>query len=327
MAAESLSRRAFADHPQLWRVWSRGAAPTTAVIGRMLGGYLFVPVELALITGFYFVTNTYFGWWQPSESLSDPNIWAAPCRRWRRSAWRCRPGSWRSACSAPCRCRWRRSSARASAAGAAHRVPRSLLEALVFASAHANYPGFPAYSRLVELFVPALIWGLIFLRFGLLPTIILHGTFDLVLMSIRCFWCRGRARAQPRPGRRRPRSLRWRGVLAPRAGRALGCAAASLRNGGWRPADRVGRSPPRVGAPRAGVWTMRIQQALPLLAFAGRWSFSRRPLHGDVPPVRIGRAQAEAIADAALKERGIELGADGDAPPRFAWPATTAAPS
>ncbi len=74
MAAESLSRRAFPHHPQLWRIWSRDAAPTRAVLGRTLGGYLFVPIELALIAGFYFVTNTYFGWWQPSESLSDPNI-------------------------------------------------------------------------------------------------------------------------------------------------------------------------------------------------------------------------------------------------------------
>jgi hypothetical protein len=24
--------------------------------------------------GFYFITNRYFGWWQPSESLTDPNI-------------------------------------------------------------------------------------------------------------------------------------------------------------------------------------------------------------------------------------------------------------
>src|SRR5579864_345326 len=63
MAAESLSRSAFPQHPQLWRIWSRDAAPTQAVLGRTLGGYLFVPIELALIAGFYLVTNTYFGWW------------------------------------------------------------------------------------------------------------------------------------------------------------------------------------------------------------------------------------------------------------------------
>src|SRR5207237_10319706 len=74
MAAEGLSRRAFPDHPQLWRIWSREAAPTPAVLGRTLGGYLFVPIELALIAAFYFVTNRYLGWWQPSEALTDPNI-------------------------------------------------------------------------------------------------------------------------------------------------------------------------------------------------------------------------------------------------------------
>src|ERR1700682_5215845 len=52
MAAEGLSRLAFPDHPQLWRVWSRDAAPTPAILGRTVGGYLFVPIELALIAAF-----------------------------------------------------------------------------------------------------------------------------------------------------------------------------------------------------------------------------------------------------------------------------------
>ena len=68
MAAESLSRFAFAGHPQLWRVWSKAAAPTRSVLGRTLGGYLFVPIELALITVFYYVTNRWAGWWQPLGS-------------------------------------------------------------------------------------------------------------------------------------------------------------------------------------------------------------------------------------------------------------------
>ena len=29
-----------------------------------------MPVELALIAAFYFVTNRWLGWWQPSESLT-----------------------------------------------------------------------------------------------------------------------------------------------------------------------------------------------------------------------------------------------------------------
>ncbi len=49
MAAESLTRRAFPHQPQLWRVWSREGGASRAVLGRTLGGYGFVPIELALV--------------------------------------------------------------------------------------------------------------------------------------------------------------------------------------------------------------------------------------------------------------------------------------
>ena len=56
MAAETLTRRAFGDHPQLWRAWSRrssagddAAAPGASVqiLGLTAGAYLLVPVFLA----------------------------------------------------------------------------------------------------------------------------------------------------------------------------------------------------------------------------------------------------------------------------------------
>src|SRR5581483_8932751 len=74
MAAESLSRRAFPRQPQLWRVWAREPGASRSVLGRTLGGYLFVPIELGLVATFYYATNRYLGWWQPSEVLTDPNI-------------------------------------------------------------------------------------------------------------------------------------------------------------------------------------------------------------------------------------------------------------
>ncbi len=74
MAAEGLTRRAFPHQPQLWRLWSREAGASRQVAGRTAGGYLFVPVELALISLFYYGTNQWLGWWQPSESLADPNV-------------------------------------------------------------------------------------------------------------------------------------------------------------------------------------------------------------------------------------------------------------
>ena len=107
MAAESLTRRAFPHHPQLWRIGSRESASTVQVLGRTVGGYLYTGLELAYIVGFYPIASRLFGWWTPSESLIEPDILATysrGSRRWRR---RCTPGSGRSACSARSRLRER----------------------------------------------------------------------------------------------------------------------------------------------------------------------------------------------------------------------------
>ena len=310
MAAESLSRRAFAGHPQLWRVWSREAAPTAAVVGRTLGGYLFVPIELALISGFYFVTNRYFGWWQPSEALSDPNILGSALPALAPIGMALQAGFmeeclFRAVPLSLAALIGERFGCRRSLIGAA-----MILQALVFAAAHANYPGFPAYSRLVELFVPALIWGLIFLRFGLLPTIILHAVFDLVLMAIPVFLVEGPVAQFNQAlvvgaGLTPLAVVLWRRM---RAGRWLALPE-SLTNGAWQPG--VAKAPLAAHGPRAaaGTWTARMQRALPLLALCGLLAFIvTGRFHGDAPPLAIDRTQAEAIADAALKERGVVLG-------------------
>src|SRR5262249_41263086 len=167
--------------------------PTPSVLGRTAGGYLFVPIELAIIAGFYFVTNRYFGWWQPSESLSDPNILGSALPALAPIGMALQAGFMEE-------CLFRAvplSLAALIGERLGHRrmaIGLTLvLQAVVFGAAHANYPGFPAYSRLVELIGPGLIWGLIFLRFGLLPTVILHAVFDLVLMSIPVFLVEGGA--------------------------------------------------------------------------------------------------------------------------------------
>lgn len=310
MAAESLSRKAFPYQPQLWRLWSREAAPTPAILGRTLGGYLFVPVELAFIAAFYYVTNTYFGWWQPSESLSDPNILGSALPALTPIGQALQAGFMEE-------CLFRAVPLSLAALIGARFGHRRLLigvtlilEALVFSSAHANYPGFPAYSRLVELFLPALIWGLVFLRFGLLPTVILHALFDLTLMSLPVFLVQG-------PGANLNRGLVVAAALVPlaivlwrrsMAGRWL-TLPQGLLNGAWQPDVALAAGAGQGTRAGAGLWTTRVQRALPLLALAGfaLFAFSAN-FKSDVPPLKIDRAQAEAIADAALKERGVILG-------------------
>jgi hypothetical protein len=312
MAAESLSRRAFPDHPQLWQLWSSAAAPTPSVLGRTVGGYLFVPIELAFIAGFYFVTNRYFGWWQPSESLSDPNILGSALPALAPIGMALQAGFMEE-------CLFRAvplSIAALIGERLGHRrlaiALALVLQAVVFGAAHANYPGFPAYSRLVELIVPAFIWGLIFLRFGLLPTVILHAVFDLILMSLPVFLVEG-------PLAQANQALVIVACFVPlavvllrraRAGAWLALGE-SMRNAGWQPSAAQAAEAVAGLRAAAGAWTARVQRALPLLAVLGLAAVVLAgDYRSDALPQGLSRGEAEAAADAGLKNRGVTLGLD-----------------
>ncbi|MFO1399122.1 MAG: CPBP family intramembrane glutamic endopeptidase [Burkholderiales bacterium] len=310
MASEGLVRRAFPTHPQLWRVWSRDAAGTAEIAGRTAGGYLFLPLELALIATFYYVTNRWLGWWQPSEQLTDPDILASALPALTPIGIALQAGIMEE-------CVFRGVPlALGALIGARYRHRRLgiaiafVLQAVIFGAAHANYPGFPAYSRLVELVVPSMLWAAIFLRYGLLPTILLHALFDLVLISIPLFLIDA-------PGAWVSRGLVIAAGLVPAAivlvrrlqhGRWLALPAA-LRNAGW---TAVVPPPRPVEAPRAagvaGRPAVALQRALPVLGVAGlvAWLLCT-PLRADAPPLPQSRAQAEAAAVATLAARGVRL--------------------
>ena len=76
IAAETLSRRAFPRHPQLWRAWSRDAGPSVQILGRTVGGYLLVSVFFAYDVLLYVVMTKVFGWWSPAEALVHPDVLA-----------------------------------------------------------------------------------------------------------------------------------------------------------------------------------------------------------------------------------------------------------
>ena len=309
MAAESLTRRAFPHHPQLWRVWSRDAAPTPQIAGRTLGGYLFVPIELALVAAFYYATNRWLGWWQPSEVLTDPNILGSAIPALTPIAISLQAGFMEE-------CVFRAIPLSLGALIGARYGRRTLgiavavvVQALVFGGAHANYPGFPAYSRPVELVLPSIVWALIYLRFGLVPTILLHATFDLTLFSIPLFLVDA-------PGARLQQVLVIVAAAVPlviigwrrRQAGAWRELSPALRNGAWRPgAQRV--DAPAVSALAAGLLSAAFQRALPALGLAGvaAWSVWA-PFGADVQPLHLARDKAIAIADAAVAAQGATLG-------------------
>ncbi len=308
LAAEGLTRLAFPQHPQLWRIWSADAAPTRAVLGRTFGGYLLAGVMLLYVVAFYYVAFR-FGWWSPSEALVDPNLlahyqpWLTPL------ATAARAGSWEESLFRA-----------VPLAGAALLGTRFggrrwwiagafVLQAVVFAAAHANYPNQPAYSRMVELLVPASVFAGLYLVYGLLPAMLMHFTFDVVLMSLPLFVASG-------AGATADRVLVVLAALVPlwivlwrraRRGR-WGELPESLRNSAWQPPEPA---PPAGPSPEFAVppsEPSRLVTWAIVLGVAGlaAWIFAAPARHFG-SPLKNTRAQAITSARAELTRRSITL--------------------
>ena len=187
MAAETLTRRAFPQQINLWKIWSRGATSSIQVLGRTIGGYLMVGFDLAFVISFYLLTKKLFGWWDPASTLFDPNVIATPFP-WISSVSRALGAGFWEECLF-------RAVPIAGAALIGDKLGRRktwiiigfVIQSLIFAAAHANYCLLYTSDRLVELIIPSIIFGLLYLQFGLLPAIISHFMYDAVLMSLPIF--------------------------------------------------------------------------------------------------------------------------------------------
>ena len=187
MAAEGLGRLAFPKHPQLWRIWNPRNSSTYEIVGRTVGGYLAVGAFFSYVIAVYIVGSKLLGWWSPSDVLFQPDAlasylpWFTSISQslhagfWEESLFRAVPLS----CAALIGSRYGRKNL--------WMVMGFVIQALIFASAHANYPAQPSYARVVELILPSIFFGLIYINFGLLPGIILHFTFDVISFAIPLF--------------------------------------------------------------------------------------------------------------------------------------------
>ena len=181
-AAEAATRHAFPRHLDWWKLWRyRG---TREVASRVGGGYAVAAIAFAYVAVFYVVTRTLFGWWVPSALLDDPNQIASPmpwitgiamsanAAVWEEALFRALPLSLLSLWIGPRpNRRWW------MAAGV-------VASALIFGFAHSNYESWPPYSRGVEIFLDACFWAVLFLRFGLVVTVVAHFVYNAVLFGL-----------------------------------------------------------------------------------------------------------------------------------------------
>lgn len=311
MGAESLTRRAFPHHLQLWKVWTRGVAGSREVLGRTTAGYLLVAFFFAYEVTLYFFSDA-LGWWSPSDALFDPDSLATYF-------------PWLTAIAVSLQAGFMEECMfRAVPLACAALIGRKLgrpglwiagalvVEALVFGAGHASYPNQPAYARLVELILPSIGFGLVYLRFGLLPVIVLHFAFDVTWFALPLFVSRA-------PGAWVDQAVVVALALVPllvalgarlRAGR-LGGAGEEAYNRAWTPPAPRPAAPETEPLPaRAGLGgrvrlAVAAAGALGLVAWLAAASFTSY-----APPIEIGRGAAVAAARAALEERGVKLGDD-----------------
>ena len=309
MAAESLSRRAFPEHLQFWRVWSREGARSWTVLGHTVAGYLIVGIDLAFLVTFYWLTIGYLGWWSPSDALVNPDSlatvlpWLSPLAIslqagfWEECLFRAVPLAGAALIGD------RFGNRRAWIAGA------FVLQIVIFGAGHAAYPTQPSYARLIELIVPSTIFGLLYLRCGLLPAIVMHFAFDAVLFGLPLF-------VSTAPGAWVDQAIFGLIFLTP----LWVVASARYRGGSWIEAPRALRnvdwSPPVEEAPvepePAPVRESAGLPALPVVAAVGvvglgLWAWTAAT-PSESPRIEVGRAEAVAAAREVLAAQGVEPG-------------------
>lgn len=307
-AAETLTRRAFGSHPQLWRTWGRPAGASTTVLGGTVAGYLLVTVFLAYDVLLYFFATRTLGWWTPSEALLHPDVLATYVPWLGAIANSLQAGFWEE-------CLFRAIPI-AGAALIGDRFGRRgpfivaafIIQAVIFGAGHAPYPTQPSFARPVELLLPSIGFGLLYLYFGLLPAIVLHFAFDVVWFALPIF-------VSTAPGVwvqqvmvvlvtfvplwvvfwRRAQVGRW-APLAP-----------ELRNAAWTPPpaepdlETEERLP--IYSPAAGTRTVWMGLAVVGLVVLGLLAATTP----DPEPMTITRGEAAATARQAVEARGVTL--------------------
>jgi membrane protease YdiL (CAAX protease family) len=331
MAAESLSRRAFPHHIQQWRLWSREIASSPAVLGRTIGGYLLVGIFFAYEVILYFFANKTLGWWSPSDALIDPNVLATYFPWLSSIAISLQAGFWEESLF--------RAVPIAGAALLGERFGRRnlfiagamIIQALIFGAGHAGYANQPPYARVVELIIPSLMFGGLYISFGLLPAIVLHFAFDVVWFALPLF-------VAASPALRLDQALVIILTLVPlwivlisrwRHGRWADVSEEN-RNRAWVPPLKEEAQPAVAEIARPGTIGPAMSRVLLLGGIAGLacWIFATK-FQTDSPTLTISRLDAEAAGRNALTERGIDLSppwqalasaeAQIDAQDRFVW--------
>lgn len=184
--ATAADRYAFKNHIQFFKLWSGNVAPSWSIFEQTMFGYLLAIIMLGYQVAFALLSKSW-GWWSPMDMLIDPNVLSSyiPCLSPLVNSFRA--GFFEEMISRVL-----------PLAGVAfltrnHKHRRAIfmvaivVQAIIFGALHANYPQQPCYNRVVEIFIPSIIFGLLYYWYGFLAGFVMHFSYDAVLFSIPIF--------------------------------------------------------------------------------------------------------------------------------------------
>ena len=184
MAAEGLGRMAFPRHIQWWKIWSKNTGGSLPVLGQTISGYLFAIIILAIDVLFYVTTTTHFGWWSPAGTLSDPNILANYLPWLDSIAISLQAGFWEEALFRAVPIAGIFILTKGKKSRNLWIILVLILQTLIFGAGHANYAQQPSYARVIEMVIPFVIMGIIYIYYGILPAVIAHYAVDVFWISL-----------------------------------------------------------------------------------------------------------------------------------------------
>ena len=302
-AAEVATRQAFPGHLDWWKLWKyRG---TKEVAARVAGGYAASCIAFAYVAVFYLVTRTLLGWWVPSELLDDPNQIASPLPWISGIAVSLNAGVWEEAL-------FRALPLSLVSLWVGQRANRRwwmtagvILSALIFGFAHSDYASWPPYSRGVEIFLDACFWGVLFLSFGILVTVVAHFVYDLVLFGL--FAASGSATEY-----RISAAIIALALLSPALAvlwkairqRGLTTAPDDARFSAWTP-DEYEETTSDVAVVTSHTLTTRARQfAMAAVVLGIVVAVARPPKPTLGPQFTVDRARVVSVTDSVLRSRG-----------------------
>ena len=278
------------------------------MLSHTAAAYLLVPIFVAYEVALYLFATQSLGWWTPSETLFNPDVLASYAPWLSAIARSFQAGFWEEALF--------RAIPIAGAALIGDRLGNRrawiaaafIVQAIIFGAGHAPYPTQPAYARPVELILPSIGFGLLYLNYGLLPGVILHFAFDAFWFAMPLF-------ATTAPGIRVQQIavvvMTFVPVWVLLARRAVGArphgAGCRRVECGVAVRNRLAvKAPPRAIVP-APAMTVRSVQWIVLAGAIGAiaWTVAVTRLPIQRHPLRATRADALSAARLALAPRNL----------------------